>query len=145
MGHRDYIDSRYLWVTILIVGLWFTYWGARNILIGVTAEIEGRIVSAQMTCPQPENSRCETKYIIESTNDGLRTEYIAYAGGLTISHLLHPGSVVSKHIGNLHYEVNGNQIDNFPLINALISICIGFVVIIGALVLRMRIKARGQF
>lgn len=145
MGHRDYIDSRYLWVTILMVGLWFVHWGTRNILVSISTEVEGRIVSAHMNCPQPENSRCKTKYTIESMKDGNRTEYIAYAGGLTISHLLQPGAVVSKHIGKLHYEVNGNLVDEFPLIESLISIYFGLVAVVGAFILRVKFKSHGQF
>jgi hypothetical protein len=139
MGHRDYTDAKFLWIALLLVGLWFTYWGAWNIFVGATADIEGRIVSARMNCPQPENSRCETQYVIESLRNGNKTKYIAHAGGLTISHLLKAGSTVSKRRWKLQYEVNGNLVDDFPLSESLISIFLGLLGVVGALVLQMRI------
>lgn len=138
MGHPNYTDAKFRWIAILVVGLWLIYWGTWNVLTAATAEIEGRIVSARTNCPQPQNSRCETHYVIKSLQSGESKEYIAHAGGLTISHLLPAGSVVSKRYWKLQYEVNGTLVDEFPLGQSLISTFLGLLGVVGALVLRKR-------
>lgn len=136
MGHPDYTDAKFLWITILVFGLWSTYWGVISILERATADVNGRIVAVQLNCPQPGKGRCNTHYVIESLQGAGRSEYIAYAGGLTISPLLQTGSVVSKNRWKLEYRVNGNLVDEFPLNDCLGQIVLGLVGLVVAVVLR---------
>lgn len=136
MGHKNYTDLKFIWVSLLGFGLWFFYWGAHDILARANSEVAGRVLSNDITCPQIENSRCETKYIFESLKDGNQTILVAHAGGITISHLLKPGDIVLKSRGEFQYSVNGNIIEDFPIMQSLSSLIFGLLAICGAFILK---------
>jgi hypothetical protein len=90
-------------------------------------ELDGTVVSSNTSCMQPQNNRCATEYIVESTNRA-RTMYVAGSTDKALQRWLPVGTRIVKHKWAFAYSVNGKPIDDFGLAGYLCIFAFGLCV-----------------
>lgn len=76
--------------------------------------LNGRIVSSDTTCAQPENNRCSTAYVVEDASHS-RRQYDAGPNDHSLPRRLPIGTVVVKEQWKLGYSLDGKYIDDYPI------------------------------
>jgi hypothetical protein len=78
-------------------------------------ELNGTIVSSTTACMQPWNNRCATEYTVKVHNGSQQT-YVAGPTDRALPRRLPVGTVVIKTRWALSYSLNGQQVDDFPIL-----------------------------
>jgi len=78
-------------------------------------ELNGSVVSSETSCMQPQNNRCATKYVVEG-HDHIRATYIAGPSDKALPRRLPVGTEIVKAKWALAYSINGQQINDFPIV-----------------------------
>ena len=78
-------------------------------------ELIGTVVSSETSCMQPQNNRCATEYVVEA-NDHSRKRYIAGPTDKALPRRLPVGTAILKNKWALAYSVNGEEINDFPIV-----------------------------
>ncbi len=77
--------------------------------------VNGTVISSQVTCVQPRKNRCVTRYVVRST-DGTQTNYAAGAADGALQRDMPVGTVISKARWSFAYFLNGERVDDFPVV-----------------------------
>lgn len=78
-------------------------------------DVNGTVVASQVTCVQPGNNRCVTRYVVRNA-DGMQTNYVAAATDGALPRDIPVGSVISKAKWSFRYDLNGQLVDDFPAV-----------------------------
>lgn len=96
-------------------------------------DVSGTILESSTHCEQPSNSRCVTKYRIQSDIDGSTIHYSAGPNDQSLSPpggTFLPGTKIQKHKWSLKYFVNGKIVDDFPLAFYLVDGVVGLSLLV---------------
>jgi hypothetical protein len=97
----------------VLTGLAMFLWGG-EIYQRAEISLNGKVVSSETKCVQPQNNRCATTYIVESLS-GLRKTYVAGPNTHSLPRRLPIGTIVVKEAWKFDYSINGEHINDFPL------------------------------
>jgi hypothetical protein len=98
---------------LLLAVMAWSFGGSEIYRRGVFA-VEGTLVSSTTTCVQPANNRCASEYVVLSS-DGVRTSYVAGPTDASLPRDLPVGTVISKRRWSIDYFLNGQRVDDFPV------------------------------
>ncbi len=98
---------------VLAVLIWL--FAGSEIYQRAAIELKGTIVSSNTTCMQPWNNRCATTYVVRA-DDGSQYAYIAGPTDKALRRRLPVGTVIVKDRWAFLYSLNGQRIDDFPIL-----------------------------
>ncbi|MFS2035285.1 hypothetical protein ACEN8I_14790 [Polaromonas sp. CT11-55] len=124
-------DGKYTnpFLAFLILGLMFLGMACSEIYGRASIEADGLIVGREVVCQQPKNNRCATNYLLKRTADNSLYSYSAGPVDQSLSSELGVGASVRKQRWHLKYEVNGKEVDDFPVLFYVSLLAIGFFAI----------------
>jgi hypothetical protein len=93
-------------------------------------QVDGLVVSSDTQCEQPYNNRCVTTYILQSRQTGKKTEYQAASNDSSLRRYLPVGTRIHKVKGHLTYEINGQQVNDFPLYFYEVFLLVGLALVL---------------
>jgi hypothetical protein len=100
-------------------------------------EIEGKVVARQDIPKTPQNHGPIVVYAFERS-DGARNEYTAPPGDGPLPQNLPIGAFLVKRKWELGYTLNGERVDDFPIIFSLIFMSIGLACLVAAMIMLLR-------
>jgi hypothetical protein len=77
--------------------------------------VDGTLVSSTTTCVPPANNRCASEYVVLSS-DGTRASYVAGPTDASLPRELPVGTAISKRKWSLDYALNGQRVEDFPVL-----------------------------
>lgn len=98
---------------LLAVMAWL--FGGSEIYRRADFAVDGTLVSSTTTCVQPTKNRCASEYVVQS-NDGVRTSFVAGSTDSSLPRELPVGTVISKSRWSIDYFLNGQRVDDFPVV-----------------------------
>lgn len=124
-------------IPIPLVFVWLS-WGPLIILFGAitiakraSIGVDGVVTRSDSSCEQTNQTRCVTSYTMKSLRTGQQTTYKAGFDDASLQKNLPVGTQIHKMQGQLTYEINGRQVDDFPLFFYGLCMMVGFAVVVG--------------
>jgi hypothetical protein len=113
----------------LMVGFLFVVMTCSSIYERAAIQVDGTVVGREVVCQQPANNRCVTNYTLRRTADGSLYNYSAGPTNESLSSDLRVGAFVEKWRWHLIYKVDGNEVDDFPVLLFVGMLLMGFFAI----------------
>jgi len=114
-------------------------WGFALLIFGLNtiAEraaivVDGTIVSRETQCEQDNKSRCTTTYTLQSPRSQFKSYFGAQSNDQSLPLYFPDGTKIRKQKGKLSYEINGREVNDFPLIFYLLCALIGTALVFGS-------------
>jgi hypothetical protein len=116
-------------VIVLVIGIfWFL---GNGVWLRLQIDLEGK-VTARQDFPQTRYTHGPTTLYTLLKGDGTIREYTATATDPSLPRTSPIGAYVMKRKEELFYFLNGERIDDFPLIGHIVILCVGLGCMIGA-------------
>lgn len=112
MQNHDYGQRPYF--ALFLFGLMIGFMGVAEPYERLAINVDGRISSVVTECVEPQHSRCATVYVVE-TPSGVKQTYIAGPTDHSLKRYLPVGTVLQKRRWKLSYQINDQEIEDFPI------------------------------
>ena len=109
---------------LFVAGIIFFLLGASEIARRLIIEVAGEVVEKEVSCSKPFNNRCVARYVILSKEGG-RLFYSAGPNDHSLSRRIEIGNIVHKRKWEVDYLVNGNRVNDFPVLFYFLMVVFG--------------------
>jgi hypothetical protein len=97
----------------------------------LATDIDGKVIARQELPKTPQNHGAKTVYTFEH-RDGTHSEYTADGNDASLPQTFPIGASLVKRKWELGYTLNGQRVDDFPIIGFWLFISVGLAVLAGA-------------
>jgi hypothetical protein len=111
-----------------MVGGMLVWFAASTILTRAFIDVSGTITSSITECDEEPDYRCSTTYRVVGSG---ATEYVAHGNDPSLRRRLPVGTRLVKRWGELSYTINGQTINDFPIMLYSSLCALGVVLLAG--------------
>jgi hypothetical protein len=126
-----------VYAAIALFGVGVLLFGGYVFWYRLQTEIEGKVVARQDIPKTPENHGPIVVYTFERS-DGARDEYTAPIGDGPLPQNLPVGAFLVKRKWELGFTLNGERVDDFPIIGSLMLMSVGLAGVVAAMIMSRR-------